>query len=47
MFQVVNERYLHRRPMLFTTNKPGYAQPIGFHTRMDAVLDCSRGLDDP
>ena len=21
MFQVVNERYLHRRPMLFTTNK--------------------------
>jgi hypothetical protein len=22
MFQVVNERYLHRRPMLFTTDKP-------------------------
>jgi DNA replication protein DnaC len=22
LFQVVNERYLHRRPMVFTTNKP-------------------------
>jgi DNA replication protein DnaC len=22
LFQVVNDRYLHRRPMLFTTNKP-------------------------
>ena len=22
LFQVVNDRYLHRRPMVFTTNKP-------------------------
>jgi hypothetical protein len=31
MFQVVNERYLHRRPMLFTTNKPLAAWGLVLH----------------
>src|SRR6059036_1498388 len=41
MFQVVNERYLHRRPMLFTTNKPLAAWGIVLHDPdlAEALLD--------
>ena len=41
MFQVVNERYLHRRPMLFTTNKPLAAWGIVLHDPdlAEAILD--------
>src|SRR5439155_14498584 len=31
MFQVVNQRYLHRPPMLFTTNKPLAAWELALH----------------
>ena len=27
LFQVVNDRYLHQRPIIFTTNKPLAARP--------------------
>jgi DNA replication protein DnaC len=41
MFQVVNERYLHRRPMLFTTNKPLAAWGLVLHDPdlAEAILD--------
>lgn len=41
MFQVVNERYLRRRPMLFTTNKPLAAWGTVLHDPdlAEAVLD--------
>ena len=41
MFQVVNERYLHRRPMLFTTNKPLAAWGVVLHDPdlAEAILD--------
>ena len=41
MFQVVNERYLHRRPMLFTTNKPLAAWGLVLHDPdlAEALLD--------
>jgi len=41
MFRVVNERYLHRRPMLFTTNKPLAAWGLVLHDPdlAEAILD--------
>lgn len=41
MFQVVNERYLHRRPMLFTNNKPLAAWGLVLHDPdlAEAILD--------
>jgi DNA replication protein DnaC len=41
MFQVVNDRYLHRRPMLFTTNKPLAAWGLVLHDPdlAEAILD--------
>jgi len=41
MFQVVNQRYLHRRPMLFTTNKPLAAWGLVLHDPdlAEAILD--------
>src|SRR5438876_6661723 len=41
MFQVVNERYLHHRPMLFTTNKPLAAWGLVLHDPdlAEAILD--------
>jgi DNA replication protein DnaC len=41
MFQVVNERYLRRRPMLFTTNKPLAAWGLVLHDPdlAEAILD--------
>jgi DNA replication protein DnaC len=41
MFQVVNERYLQRRPMLFTTNKPLAAWGLVLHDLdlAEAILD--------
>jgi DNA replication protein DnaC len=41
MFQVVNERYLHRRPMLFTTNKALAAWGLVLHDPdlAEAILD--------
>ena len=41
MFQVVNERYLHRRPMVFTTNKPLAAWGLVLHDPdlAEAILD--------
>ena len=41
MFQVVNQRYLHRRPMLFTTNKPLAAWGVVLHDPdlAEAILD--------
>jgi DNA replication protein DnaC len=41
VFQVVNERYLHRRPMLFTTNKPLAAWGLVLHDPdlAEAILD--------
>jgi hypothetical protein len=41
MFQVVNERYLHRWPMLFTTNKPLAAWGLVLHDPdlAEAILD--------
>jgi DNA replication protein DnaC len=41
MFQVVNERYLLRRPMLFTTNKPLAAWGLVLHDPdlAEAILD--------
>ncbi len=48
MFQVVNERYLHRRPMLFTTNKPLAAWGLVLHDPdlaeviLDRVLERGR-----
>jgi DNA replication protein DnaC len=41
LFQVVNERYLHRRPMLFTTNKPLAAWGLVLHDPdlAEAILD--------
>jgi DNA replication protein DnaC len=41
MFQVVNERYLHRRPMIFTTNKPLAAWGLVLHDPdlAEAILD--------
>ena len=48
MFQVVNQRYLHRRPMLFTTNKPLAAWGLVLHDPdlaeviLDRVLERGR-----
>jgi DNA replication protein DnaC len=41
MFQVVNQRYLQRRPMLFTTNKPLAAWGVVLHDPdlAEAILD--------
>jgi DNA replication protein DnaC len=41
MFQVVNERYLHRRPMIFTTNKALAAWGLVLHDPdlAEAILD--------
>src|SRR5262249_18464980 len=41
VFQVVNDRYLHRRPMLFTTNKPLAAWGKVLHDPdlAEAILD--------
>jgi DNA replication protein DnaC len=41
LFQVVNERYLHRRPMVFTTNKPIEAWGKVLHDAdlAEAILD--------
>jgi DNA replication protein DnaC len=41
MFQVVNDRYLHRRTMLFTTNKPLAAWGLVLHDPdlAEAILD--------
>jgi DNA replication protein DnaC len=41
LFQVVNDRYLHRRPMLFTTNKPLAAWGVVLHDPdlAEAILD--------
>ena len=41
MFQVVNERYLHHRPMLFTTNKPLAVWGLVLHDPdlAEAILD--------
>ena len=41
MFQVVNERYLHRRPMVFTTNKRLAAWGLVLHDPdlAEAILD--------
>src|SRR2546427_8996720 len=41
MFQVVNDRYLHHRPMLFTTNKPLAAWGLVLHDPdlAEALLD--------
>ena len=42
VFQVVNERYLNRRPMVFTTNKPLAAWGLVLHDPdlAEAILDC-------
>ena len=51
LFQVVNERYLHRRPMLFTTNKPLAAWGRVLHDPdlaeaiLDRVLERGRHLE--
>src|SRR6059036_84031 len=48
MFQVVNQRYLHHRPMLFTTNKPLAAWGLVLHDPdlaeviLDRVLERGR-----
>lgn len=41
MFQVVNDRYLHRKPMIFTTNKPLAAWGLVLHDPdlAEAILD--------
>ena len=41
MFQVVNQRYLQRRPMLFTTNKPLAAWGLVLHDPdlAEAIID--------
>jgi DNA replication protein DnaC len=41
MFQVVNERYLHRKPMVFTTNKPLAAWGLVLHDPdlAEAIID--------
>jgi len=41
MFQVVNERYLHHRPLIFTTNKPLAAWGLVLHDPdlAEAILD--------
>jgi DNA replication protein DnaC len=41
LFQVVNDRYLHRRPMVFTTNKPLAAWGTVLHDPdlAEAILD--------
>ena len=41
LFHVVNERYLHQRPMLFTTNKPLSAWGRVLHDRdlAEVILD--------
>lgn len=41
MFQVVNDRYLHHRPMVFTTNKPLAAWGLVLHDPdlAEAILD--------
>ena len=41
LFQVVNERYLHHRPMLFTTNKPLAAWGLVLHDPdlAEAIID--------
>lgn len=51
LFQVVNERYLSRRPMLFTTNKPLAAWGIVLHdpdlaeALLDRVLERGRHIE--
>jgi hypothetical protein len=51
LFQVVNERYLHQRPMVFTTNKPLPAWGRVLHDPdlaeaiLDRVLERGRHLD--
>ncbi|EQD47096.1 IstB-like ATP-binding protein domain protein, partial [mine drainage metagenome] len=41
LFQVVNERYLHRRPMVFTTNKPieAWGEVLHDGDLAEAILD--------
>jgi DNA replication protein DnaC len=41
LFQVVNDRYLHQRPMIFTTNKPLAAWGLVLHDPdlAEAILD--------
>ena len=41
LFQVVNDRYLHQRPMIFTTNKPLAAWGRVLHDPdlAEAILD--------
>jgi DNA replication protein DnaC len=51
LFQVVNERYLHRKPMLFTTNKPLAAWGNVLHDPdlaeaiLDGVLERGRHIE--
>ena len=51
LFQVVNERYLSRKPMLFTTNKPLAAWGIVLHdpdlaeALLDRVLERGRHIE--
>ncbi len=51
LFQVVNDRHLHRRPMVFTTNKPLAASGRVLHDPdlaeaiLDRVLERGRHLD--
>lgn len=51
LFQVVNDRYLHRRPMIFTTNKPLAAWGRVLHDPdlaeaiLDRVLERGRHLE--
>jgi DNA replication protein DnaC len=51
LFQVVNDRYLHRRPMIFTTNKPLAAWGRVLHDAdlaeaiLDRVLERGRHLE--
>src|SRR5688572_30383062 len=51
LFQVVNDRYLHHRPMIFTTNKPLAAWGRVLHDPdlaeaiLDRVLERGRHLE--
>jgi len=51
LFQVVNDRYLHHRPMIFTTNKPLAAWGRVLHDAdlaealLDRVLERGRHLE--
>ena len=41
LFQVVNDRYLHQRPMIFTTNKPlaAWGRVLDDPDLAEAILD--------